>query len=104
MGRRHLGKGDSKAIAKERIEKLFQLAEAEAAAGKMDRSKRYVSLALRMGERHKVRTGHKRTYCPGCHSYFIPSRNMRARVGRGRVSITCLSCGNVSRYPLGKKG
>jgi len=104
MGRRHLSKGDSKAIAKDRIDRLFQLAQAEAVAGKMDRSKRYVGLALRMGERHKVRSGHKRTYCPSCHSYFIPSRNMRARVGKGRVSITCLACGHVTRYPLGKNG
>lgn len=103
MARRHLGKSDSKAIAKDRIEKLFRLAEEEAKASKMDRSKRYVDLALRMGERHKVRAGHKRTYCPDCHAYFVPSRNMRARVRHGRVSITCLSCGHISRFPLGRK-
>ncbi len=104
MARRHLGKSDSKAIAKDRIEKLFQLAELEAREGRKDRSKRYVSLALRMGERHKVRAGHKRTYCPECHVYFVPGRNMRNRVGRGRVAITCLDCGHVIRFPLGRSG
>ena len=102
MGRRHVGKRDAKDIAKERIDALFELAESEALKGNHVRSKRYVSLALRMGERHKVRARHKRTYCPSCLSFFIPPRNVRVRTGRGRVSITCLSCGNVSRYPLTK--
>jgi len=102
MGRRHVGKRDAKDIAKERIDTLFELAESEALKGNSVRSKRYVSLALRMGERHKVRAGHKRTYCPGCLSFFVPPKNVRVRTGRGRLSITCLSCGNVSRYPLRK--
>ena len=102
MSRRYVGKKDAKDIAKDRIDKLFELAKNEALAGNNSRSKRYVSLALRMGERHKVRSSHKRTYCGNCLSLFIPPRNVRVRTGRGRVSMTCLECGCVQRYPLQK--
>jgi ribonuclease P protein subunit RPR2 len=104
MGRRHLGKRDAKDIARERIDRLFALAEQAVREGDGARSKRYVSLALRIGERHKVRSGHKRTYCRACHSFFIPPTNVRIRTGRGRISTTCLACGHVSRYPLEQKG
>jgi len=100
MARRYVAKRDAKEIAKERIDKLFGLAEEQARAGNTVRSKRYVGLALRMGERHKVRTGHKREYCSNCLAYFVPPRNVRVRTGRGRVSMTCKECGTVQRYPL----
>jgi ribonuclease P protein subunit RPR2 len=100
MSRRHVGKKDAKDIAKDRIDKLFDLARSEAVAGNMSRSKRYVALALRMGERHKVRSSHKRTYCGKCLSFFVPPWNVRVRTGRRRISITCLECGSVQRYPL----
>jgi len=103
MARRHLGKKDAKGIAADRIERLFELARTEAKAGKQDRAKRYVALALRIGERHKVRPGHKREYCPDCHAYFVPPVNVRSRTGERRVIITCLSCGHVLRLPMGER-
>lgn len=106
MARRYVGKRDAKDIAKERIEQLFGLAELEARKGNQVRAKRYVSMALRMGERHKVRAGHKRTYCPVCMTFFVPPTNVRIRTGRGRISMMCLACGHILRYPLatGVKG
>lgn len=104
MARRYVGKRDAKDIAAERIERLFGLAEEEALKGDQVHAKRYVSMALRMGERHKVRSGHKRTYCPKCLAFFVPPRNVRVRTGRGRVSMTCLECGKVQRFPLAKRG
>ncbi len=104
MGRRHVGKGDAKDIARERIQGLFELAEREAKADRQPMAKRYVSLALRIGERHKVRAGHKRQYCSKCHSFFVPPKNVRVRTSRGRLSITCLECGNIARLPLSSEG
>lgn len=104
MGRRHVGKRDAKDIARERMDRLFELAAKEASAGSTDRAKRYVSLALRIGERYMVRAGRKRTYCPACHSYFVPPRNVRVRTGNGRISMTCLECGHVIRYPMRRSG
>lgn len=95
-----MGKRDAKDIARERIEKLFKLAEQEALAGSQARAKRYVTLALRLGERHKVRASHKRTYCPKCLAYFTPPKNLRVRTRRGRVSMTCLECGHIIRFPV----
>lgn len=103
MSRRYVDKRDAKDIAKERIDRLFSLAEREARAGNAARARRYVALALRMGERHKVRPGHKRTYCGECLTYFVPPRNVRVRTGRGWVSITCLECGAIARYPLSRR-
>jgi ribonuclease P protein subunit RPR2 len=100
MARRYVGKRDAKDIAAERIDRLFELAEEEALKGNQVRARRYVSMALRMGERHKVRASHKRTYCPECFTFFVPPRNVRVRTGRGRISMTCLECGHVARYPL----
>lgn len=104
MARRHVGRKDAKEIASERIETLFELARSEARNGNHVRARRYVSLALRIGERHKVRAGHKREYCPKCHSFFLPLVNMRSRTGSSRVIITCLTCGNIIRYPIAGPG
>lgn len=100
MARRHLSRKGAKDIAEERVDILFEEAEAEARKGNDLRAKRYVELALRMSERHKVRARHKRTYCPACNSFFAPPRNVRVRTRSGRVAMTCLSCGHVLRYPL----
>lgn len=100
MGRRHVGRIDAKEIAKERVDGLFELAQLEASKSNYQRAQRYVSLALRIGQRHKVRAGHKRTYCPACHSYFIPSVNVRVRTSRKNLVMTCLECGHILRYPL----
>lgn len=104
MARRHVSKRGAKDIAEERVDILFYEAAVEAKRGDDARARRYVGLALRMSERHKVRATHKRTYCPECHAYFVPPRNVRVRTGSGRVSMTCLMCGHVQRYPLRTKG
>lgn len=103
MARRHVSKRGAKDIAEERVDILFEEASSEARKGNDERAKKYVGLALRMSERHKVKASHKRTYCPECHAYFVPPRNVRVRTGSGRISMTCLSCGHVLRYPLRAK-
>jgi len=105
MARRHVSKRSAKDIAEERVDVLFDEAAAEARKGDDARARRYVGLALRMSERHKVRATHKRTYCPECHTYFVPPRNVRVRTRSGKVAMTCLSCGHVIRFPMRiKKG
>jgi ribonuclease P protein subunit RPR2 len=102
MARRHVSKRDAKGIADERVDGLFELAAQAAAEGNDPRAKHYVELALRMKERHKVPAKHKRRYCPECHAFFAPPRNLRVRTGGGRVSMTCLACGHIQRYPIGR--
>jgi ribonuclease P protein subunit RPR2 len=100
MARRHVSRSDAKDLAAERVDRLFELAGKAGREGNPSRAKRYVTLALKMGERHKVPAIHKRKYCPECHAFFVPPRNLRVRTGAGRVSMTCLECGHVLRYPM----
>ncbi len=100
MARRHISRREGREIADERIDRLFELARLEAVSGREERARRYVSLALRLGERYKVPATHKRTYCSSCRTFFVPPRNVRVRTGNGRVSMTCLACGHIQRYPL----
>ncbi len=89
-------------IALERMEILFGLAEKEALQGHAGRARRYVDLARRLGMRYNVRVppAFKRRFCKECLAYLVPSLNARVRVGRGRVVVTCLSCGSVQRLPF----
>lgn len=89
-------------IAHERMEVLFGLAEKEALQGHAARARRYVDLARRLGMRYNVRVPpqFKRRFCKECLAYLVPSLNARVRVGRGRVVVTCLSCGSVQRLPF----
>ena len=102
MARRHLTKKEARGLAEQQVDRLFRLAEREAWAGKNERAIRYVSLALRVSERYKVPARHKRTYCPSCHAFFVPPRNVRTRTGGRRLSVSCLRCGRVQRMPIGK--
>ena len=104
MARRPLSKKDARNLAEQQVSRLFELAEHEARSGNEDRASRYVSLAIRVSERYKVPARHKRTYCPSCHAFFVPPRNVRVRTGGGRVSMSCLRCGHVLRYPIGGEG
>lgn len=91
-------------IAKERIERLFALAE-DAFASDPLRSKRYVTLARRIGMRQRVRIpAHLRArFCRRCSAYLVPGASARVRVQHGKVIVTCLVCGHQKRYPVVKK-
>lgn len=100
MSKRRIPKRAAKSIASERIEILFDLTEKEARKGKPERAKRYLELALRMGMRHKVSVSlWKRRFCPACKNYYQFPNNASVRLKKGRIVITCNSCGNVARYP-----
>lgn len=99
-----MSKKDARNLAEQQVSRLFELAEHEARAGNEERASRYVALAIRVSERYKVPARHKRTYCPSCHAFFVPPRNVRVRTGGGRVSMSCLRCGHVQRYPIGGEG
>jgi ribonuclease P protein subunit RPR2 len=97
--RRH--RGMERRIALERMEILLVMAEKEALGRQALRARRYVELARRLGMRYNVRMPprFRRRYCRKCLTYFVPAVNARVRVGDSRVTITCLSCGLVERYP-----
>ncbi|MCX6815120.1 MAG: ribonuclease P [Candidatus Aenigmarchaeota archaeon] len=93
-------------IGRERIERLFSLAEKEFAKNP-SRSHRYVSLARKIAMRYNIRLppGLKRFYCKKCYKYLRPSINCRVRTSARQraVIITCLECGHVMRHPYRKE-
>jgi ribonuclease P protein subunit RPR2 len=89
----------AKQIARERIAILFNLAEA-AFAEDPGRSDRYVALARRISMRQRVRIPRefRRRFCHHCAAFLVPGANMRVRVHRGMVVVTCRACKGSMRY------
>lgn len=96
-------KSGSRRLARERIEILFVRA-AEFYPENPAWSNRCVELARKIGMRHRIRIDRhlKRQFCRRCNTYLVPGSNARVRIHRGYVIITCLACGNRSRYPVGR--
>jgi len=90
-------------IAGERIGLLFKEADRAALRGRIDLADRYVELARAVGMRYNVTVpaSMRRRACRGCHGYLLPGTTSRTRLNRGRVTITCLRCGHITRVPLG---
>jgi ribonuclease P protein subunit RPR2 len=93
----------SKEIARERIERLFQLAAGERQLHP-ERSDRYAQLAWAISTRMRVRMPRhlKMLICKGCRCY-LPAGGTRVRL-RDKVMITtCLRCGRETRRPYWRR-
>jgi len=92
-------------LAKERIERLFKLAETEALDNNFDRANRYVKLARKIGMRYNVRCPrkYKRRFCKHCFSYILPDINSRVRIRKGKIVIYCNNCNKYTRLPFKNK-
>lgn len=93
---------EAKRIARNRIDSLFTQAAELAREGDTELSRRYVTLARRIGMKVDIPVGHRMDYCRKCNAYMLPSRTCRVRVNRGRKVIACLVCGNTARFPYRK--
>ncbi|WP_370573289.1 ribonuclease P protein component 4 [Methanomethylovorans sp.] len=89
----------AKDLAMERIQRLFELADAEYSSNSI-RSDEYVLLARKIGMRYLVRFPRelKVRFCKSCGSYLVPGGNCRIRLKGRYITISCLKCGNVRRY------
>lgn len=87
-------------IARERIERLQELAREATRDGHDERARRYVRRARRVAERNRLRLPREfvRSTCDECDAYLIPGDNARVRLQNGHVVITC-DCGAHDRYP-----
>jgi ribonuclease P protein subunit RPR2 len=92
-----------KPLARERIAVLFSQAE-KTFHEHPGYSDRYVALARKIAMRQRVRIDreYRRRYCHHCNHYLVPGVNMRVRVHRGWVAVTCLECGKITRYRMEK--
>jgi len=91
---------DTESIARERIERLRELAREATVAGETDRARRYVRRARRIAERNRLSLPREftRFTCDRCDAYLVPGRNARVRLQDGHVVVTC-NCGAHDRYP-----
>ncbi len=89
----------TKKIARERISILFGQAR-QAFPSHPERSNRYVQLARKIAMRQRVRIDRelRRQYCHHCYAFLVPGSNMRVRVHRGNVVVTCRICNRKTRY------
>ncbi len=87
-------------MAGERIDILFQQAEKAALSGRHDRARRYVELARKIGMRYNVRIPQKYRmhYCRKCNSFLIDGVTAEYRLNNGKITVTCMNCGNVYRH------
>ena len=100
-------KGKDRVLAQERITRLFSL------SGKVfkespELSNRYVKMARDLGMRFRVKIPkkYKKEYCKKCHSYLKPGLSSKVRLSQKRqpkLVISCLTCGNIMRYPYSKE-
>ena len=91
-----------KTIAKNRINKLFLLAEKYALSGRLNLANRYVDLARKISMRYLVPMPKefKRCFCKHCYQYMLPHVTARMRIHRGKLVIYCHNCKNYTRIPL----
>ncbi|HWQ67026.1 MAG TPA: ribonuclease P protein component 4 [Methanospirillum sp.] len=94
-------KSDRRPLANERIQILF-IQAARFFTENPAWSNRCVDLARRIAMKERVRIPRdlRRQYCRHCYTYFKPGVTVRTRIHRGRVVVTCESCGYQRRYPL----
>ena len=90
----------SKDMAKQRINRLFELAASEFNTHP-ERSNRYVILARRISMRHRVPMPDelKPKVCKHCYSYLVQGVTARTRLQGNRITTTCLSCEKQMRRP-----
>ncbi|MCK5459476.1 MAG: hypothetical protein KAI20_06260 [Thermoplasmatales archaeon] len=100
--RRNKKKELQKKIAKQRIQRLFLLAEHYALCDRLKLSDRYVFLARKISMKYLVPMPNKfkRRFCKQCYSYLLPSVTCRIRIHKGRIVTYCNKCKKYTRMPL----
>ncbi|MBQ3719340.1 MAG: hypothetical protein II893_08150 [Methanomicrobium sp.] len=115
MARRN-DRSKQRSLAEERINRLFELAMEHAGtenAGGKDAEygtdvtdgtfgttcvKHARTLAMKY--RIRIKKPYNRYFCRKCNSFFMPGRNVKTRIYRNKVIVTCENCGAIRRYPL----
>ena len=90
-----------KHIARERISRLFHLAEQQALQDNMQLAHRYVALARKLSTKYLVHLNseQRRRICTTCYRYLLPGKNCRIRTGNSRLTVTCRECNAIMRFP-----
>ncbi len=89
-------------VAKQRVDRLLDLAEHAALEGRFEDADRYAELAWKLTTRHTLEATNelKARVCRGCKRYLLPGKTARTRITEGKVTTTCQACGRTRRVPL----
>jgi ribonuclease P protein subunit RPR2 len=87
-------------LARERCERLFQLAKSIYAEDK-ELAKRYVSLARKIAMRHRIHL--PKEFCRKCLAIRIEGKTVKTRLAKGMIEKTCAECGAKTRRKFSKK-
>lgn len=96
-------KANRKKIASERIKELLEFSKIHIRDNDLSTSS--IKTAVAISKRHKIRitSKFKRSFCKKCFTVFIPGKTVRIRIGKGKVTFTCLKCGHIKRIPYNKE-
>ncbi len=97
-------KQEQKKIAQERIDTLFQQAK-KAFSKDPALADRYVALARKIAQKHRVRipSQYKRRFCRHCYSYLVTGMNARTRIRDKFIVTFCEKCKRYSKFGIAKK-
>ncbi|MGD0057239.1 MAG: ribonuclease P protein component 4 [Methanomassiliicoccales archaeon] len=83
--------------------RLLSMAEEEARADRMERGRRYVQLATKIGMRTNTPMPKGFMYCRNCLLPLVPGKNCRVRLRSERVVTHCLECDAIRRTPYSRE-
>ena len=98
-------KEEANEIAKDRIERLFFLAEKAAVESDFDSADRYVEMAWKIKLKFRIRltSYQKRLFCKKCLKFLVDGKTGRYRTEKGHLIIECKNCGDIRRIPIKTK-
>ena len=97
-------KDRAKDRAKYEIERLLALAK-EKAPTDLELAHESVKLANKISQKMRIRLDPKtkQLFCKKCFSFFVPGKNCKVRVDKGRAAYECLNCSAITRRPYIKE-
>ena len=97
VGRRTQG---HEKLARERIKRLFNLAEESSKNDNPEESKRLVELARLIGKRYNQRLSKSQRIkiCRKCNSFLNSGNSKNSMSPKGWKTVTCLGCDSVTRH------
>ena len=92
-------------LARERIERLFTLAEESSKNDNPEESRRLVELARLIGKRYNQRLSKSQRIkvCRKCNSFFNSGNSKHRLSPKGWKVVTCLGCGSIIRHRIQKR-
>ncbi|WOF15768.1 ribonuclease P [Methanoplanus sp. FWC-SCC4] len=97
-------KTQQREIARERIARLFYMAKIFY-KDNPSLSDNCVKHARVISMKHRIRIPkpYNRQYCRNCYRFLVPGDNLKVRIHRKKVIMTCSKCGYMRRYPILEK-